>query len=104
MSASIHGTGLGPAAFAIKPYAGIGYGRAVGDGRVGFSIDLGAQYTGKPSIWATGENLTGRTREVELTEEVLDNLVPGFSEKSQKYLGWLVVWPTLSAHIYVKLF
>lgn len=104
LEASLHATGLGPGGFAIKPYAGVGYGRALGDGRVGFSVDLGAQYVGKAGFWAEGESLTGRTRQVELSGEVLENLVHGFGEKSQKYLRWLVVWPTLSAHIYVKLF
>lgn len=104
LEADIHASGIGPTAFAIKPYAGVGYGRAVGDGRVGFSVDLGVQYTGKTSFWATGESLTGRTHLVELDGEVLETLVPGFGEKSQQYLRWLVVWPTLSAHVYVKLF
>ena len=104
LETSLHASGLGPAAFAIKPYAGIGYGRTVGNGRVGFSVDLGAQYTGKASFWASGESLTGRTRQVEITGDALEDLVPGFGEKSQKYLRWLVVWPTLSAHVYVKLF
>ena len=104
LEASVNASGLGPASFAIKPYAGIGYGRAVGDGRVGFSIDLGAQYLGKSSIWATGESLTGRTHLVELSGDVLNKLAPSYGEKTEKYLGWLVVWPTLSAHIYVNLF
>ena len=104
LETDVRASGFGPSSFAIKPYVGVGYGHAVGDGRVGFSIDLGAQYTGKTSYWATGESLTGRTHLVELSGDVLNKLAPSYGEKTEKYLGWLVVWPTLSAHIYVNLF
>lgn len=104
LEADIYASGFGPARFAIKPYVGVGFGRAVADGRVGFSVDLGAQYLGKSSIWATGESLTGRSRKVQLSNETLENLVPGIGNVTQRYLQKIVVWPTLSAHIFVKLF
>jgi len=104
LEADIYAPGFGPKTFSIRPYAGMGYGRAIGDGRVGFSVDLGAQYIGKMSFWARGESLTGRTRQVELPGELLENLVPAYSNISEKYLRKFVVWPTLTAHIFVKLF
>ena len=104
LESDIYAPGIGPATFAIKPYAGIGFGRAVADGRVGFSVDLGAQYIGKATFWAKGESLTGRTHMVQLPDDVLQSLFSGYANISDKYLRKLVVWPTLSAHIYVKLF
>ncbi len=105
LEASLCAKGLGTNTFAIKPYAGIGYGRAVRkNSRVYFSVDLGAQYQGKPFFQARGETVTGRKKTVPLSNDVLENLIPGYSGYADKYLGWLVVWPTLSAHLYVKLF
>lgn len=104
LEADVYASGFGPATFAIKPYAGVGYGRAVADGRVGFSVDLGAQYIGKPGIWTTGESLTGRTQKVQLSTETLETLIPGAGNAASKYMQKFVVWPTLSAHIFVKLF
>ncbi len=105
LEAALCGKGFGSDHFAIKPYLGVGYGRAVKKkSRVSFSVDLGAQYQGKPFFQAQGETPTGRKKTVTLSNEVLENLVPGFEGYADKYLGWLVVWPTLSAHLYVKLF
>ncbi|MEA5138978.1 hypothetical protein [Arcicella rigui] len=34
----------------IRPYLGLGFGRAVPKGRIGFSLDLGAYYSGSPKL------------------------------------------------------
>ena len=105
LEASLCGKGLGSGSFAVKPYAGVGYGRALKkNSRIFFSVDLGAQYQGKPFFQAQGETVTGRKKTVPLSDDVLENLIPGYSGYAEQYLGWLVVWPTLSAHLYVKLF
>ena len=105
LEAAVCAKGLGGDYFAVKPYLGVGYGRAVKKkSRVSFSVDLGAQYQGKPYFQALGETVTDRKKMVPLSGEVLENLMPGFGDKADKYLGWAVVWPTLSAHLYVKLF
>lgn len=104
LAVSLCAPGFGNHAFAVKPYAGIGFGRAVGDGRVGFSVDLGAQYQGRPAFWAKGESLTGRIHDVQISNEFLENMIPDFSAKYEKYTKWLAFWPTLSAHLFVKLF
>ena len=104
LAISLSAPGFGNHAFAVKPYAGIGYGRAVGDGRVGFSVDLGVQYQGEPTYWAEGESLTGRTHDVQITKETLEKMIPEFNAKTEKYTKLLAFWPTLSAHLYVKLF
>lgn len=92
--------GLGGAGFAVKPYVGIGYGRAVkADKAVSFSVDLGAQYQGKAGVWAKGEGLTGRTQSVQITEKQLKEV-----KKVEEYGKYMMFWPTLTFHLYVKLF
>ena len=98
--------GLGSPAFAVKPYLGIGFGRAVSTERkVSFVFDLGAQYQGKPAIWAQGEGLTGRIQDVQLPVDLLFKSNTGSaSDTYDKYAGYLAFWPTLNFHVYVNLF
>lgn len=101
LDATLDASGIGPHAFAIKPYVGIGYGHAVrADKRVTFSVDLGAQYQGKPKLWAEGKGITGRTKQVMLSDEVLGS----FSDKINNYTRYLAFWPTLNIHLHVRLF
>lgn len=99
LAAELCAPGLGGPSFAVKPYVGIGFGRAVSRNRVSFSFDLGAQYQGKPGLWAEGEGLTGRKEKVRLDGddfEALDSI-----DEFGKYLSF---WPTLNFHLFVKLF
>ena len=101
LTAAIYAPGFGKGSFAVKPYVGFGFGRAVrADRRMSFSIDIGAQYLGKPTLWALGEGLTGKTKMVEIPGDALGNL----SDKISSYTRYLVVWPTIHAHFYVRLF
>ena len=101
LNAYLGAKGIGSPAFAVKPYVGIGFGRAVNpDRRVGFVFDLGAQYQGKPGIWATGEGLTGRVQDVQIPADALGDA----SATIDKYAGYLAFWPTLNFHVYVSLF
>ena len=100
LKAGLGGVGLGGETFAVKPYVGIGFGRAIRDGkRVSFTFDLGAQYQGKVSLWARGEGVTGRTRTVRLTEKEFSSL-----KDVDKYASYATFWPTLNFRVYVKLF
>ena len=101
MKAELRAPGLGSGTFAVKPYVGIGFGRAVRtDRRVTFSFDLGAQYQGKSSLWASGESITGRVKDIEFTEKDVREVTSALDEVS-KYLAF---WPTLNFHLYVRLF
>lgn len=101
MAVDLCANGIGSHAFAVKPYVGIGFGRAVDpDKRVSFSFDLGAQYQGKPGLWADGEGVTGRIQKVQLTQEQVKDVADVIDEAG-KYTAF---WPTLSFHLYVKLF
>ena len=92
--------GIGSHAFAVKPYIGIGFGRAVPTAHaVSFSVDLGAQYQGKPGLWAKGEGLTGRVADVQITEKQLQEV-----SKIDEFGKYMTFWPTLTFHLYVKLF
>lgn len=92
--------GLGGSGFAVKPYVGIGYGRAVPTAKaVSFSVDLGAQYQGAPGVWAEGVGLTGRTKSVQITKNELEAV-----GKIDEYGKYMMFWPTLTFHLYVKLF
>ena len=93
--------GLGGPSFAIKPYFGIGFGRAVSpDSRVSFSFDLGAQYQGKAGLWVEGEGVTGRIQKVQITRDQIQDVADAVDE----YGKYLTFWPTVSFHLYVKLF
>ena len=101
LEAYLGAPGLGSPAFAVKPYAGIGFGRAVDPGkRVSFVFDLGAQYQGVPGVWAAGESLTGRVRDVQITADSLGDV----SSVVDDYGKYAAFWPTISFHLYVKLF
>lgn len=39
----------------VRPYVGLGFGRSVPNGRVGFQLDLGAWYHGTPSLESSNE-------------------------------------------------
>ena len=93
--------GLGSPTFAVKPYVGIGFGRAVDrDRRVSFCFDLGVQYQGKAGLWAEGESVTGRTEKVQLTREHVEAIGDVMDEVA-KYAAF---WPTLSFRLNVRLF
>ena len=93
--------GLGGKSFAVKPYVGIGFGRAVDrDHRVSFCFDLGAMYQGQPGLWAEGEGVTGRIEKVQLTSKHIDEV----GEAIEEYGKYAAFWPTLSFRLYVRLF
>lgn len=101
LNAYLGAPGLGGPTFAVKPYVGVGFGRAVNPGkRVSFVFDLGAQYQGKPGLWGTGEGLTGRIKDVQIPADALGDA----SSVVDDYGKYLAFWPTLSFHLYVTLF
>lgn len=98
LEAALCAPGIGGDSFAVKPYLGIGYGRAVQDTkRITWSVDMGLQYQGKAGIWADGEGLTGRIKRVPLQ---LGSITDSFD----KYTKFTLFWPTLNFHLYVRLF
>ena len=88
-------------ASSIRPYAGIGFGRAVKPDRtVSFTFDFGAMFWGKPGLFAPGEPLIGDWQDVRITSEAVNGRDEGLIEMAEK----LVVYPMLNMHLFIKLF
>ena len=86
---------------ALRPYFGIGLGRAVTtDHKVSFTCDLGVFYWGKPGLFAPGEDLFGEWKDVRVTAASLNGRDEGLIEKAEK----LVVFPMLNFHLFFNLF
>ena len=86
---------------ALRPYFGIGIGRAVTtDHKVSFTCDLGAFYWGKPGLFAPGEDLFGEWKDVRITAASLNGRDEGMIEKAEK----LVIYPMLNFHLFFNLF
>lgn len=68
----IGGIDLGVTWNQIAPYVGLGFGRAVPKGRIGFALELGAYYTGAPQIESASYGLIEISKAEEA--ELQDNL------------------------------
>lgn len=96
------GLGITGGAFAVKPYVGLGFGRAVQQKKkVTFTFDFGVQYQGQPALYALGEGITGRKKQVALPGDLISQ-VAGITLVD--YTRWMVFWPTLNVHLYFRLF
>ena len=85
----------------IRPYLGVGLGRAVRtDRKVSFTCDLGAIYWGKPGLFAPGEPLIGDWEDVRVTAASLNGRDKGLIEKAEK----LSLYPMVNVHLFFNLF
>lgn len=87
----------------IAPYAGLGFGRAVSDGRVSFLFDLGVLYTDKYSVRSYDYGIKGSTENpipVELSPSLLQGYDDGLVEKIEKF----ALYPVLKFSLFFKLF
>ena len=66
----------------FRPYLGLGFGRLIPKGRVGFRFELGALFQGKPEIYADGVDL----------DEVLDESV---KNDISDIMDYLKVYPVI---------
>ncbi|WP_108821969.1 hypothetical protein [Dysgonomonas sp. Marseille-P4361] len=76
----------------IKPYFGLGLGRAISKSRVSFKFELGMIYQGKYSIKQNGKKL-----------DVLENATENF-EDIDTYTQWLKWWPMLNFQLTYRIF
>ena len=79
----------------IRPYAGIGFGRAVPKSRVGFQFDLGVQFWGKPKVY---EKQTGM--DLEVTKDDLGS----DSNKYYDVIAKFPVFPVLTIRLTYRIF
>lgn len=90
----------------VLPYAGIGFGRAVSDGRVRFLFDLGALYTRSLEVYSYDYGIKGSMespRDVALTTE----LIPAdYAQTADivRRVQKIPVYPILKFSLFVKLF
>lgn len=89
----------------VMPYVGIGLGRAIGDGPVSFTFDLGALITGgaKPQIYNYIRNTMDPSNPVEsmqLTSALVKNKDKGWIDK----IANIPVFPMLKINLFVALF
>lgn len=72
--------------FTAKPYVGIGIGRGVPKGRVGFKFDIGCIFWGKPTVWCNDA-------------EVHDTDAGGNDGGAMKLITKLKVYPVLNFRV-----
>lgn len=90
----------------VKPYIGIGYGRAIPHSRVNVGVDLGIMLWGTPKAWLWAVdadkmdgNMSAEWHEVQL-EDINDNLSSDINDIAQK----LKIYPMLNVRVGFRLF
>lgn len=76
----------------IKPYLGLGVGRAIAKNRVAFKFELGMIYQGNYALKQNGKTL-----------KVVDNAIENF-EDIDTYKKWLRWWPMLNFQLSYRIF
>jgi len=74
----------------MKPYFGLGFGRAVPEKRVGVNFDIGIVYHGTPKITSENPNI----------QKLIDNELSGVVDEIKK----IPVYPIISLKLIVRLF
>ena len=67
----------------VRPYLGVGFGRAVPKNRIGYQFDLGVQFWGKPKVYLEDHQLT-------------ESDTKGKGGGAIKTISKIAVWPVLS--------
>lgn len=80
----------------FRPYVGLGFGRAVPKGRVGFQFDLGCQFWGKPEVYVpTYDRMTGTYQ----TEKIDADKAGDDAGKILKTVSKISVYPVLNLRL-----
>lgn len=86
---------------AIKPYVGLGFGRAVPKRRVNFAFDLGVRYWGEPGIYMTTKDKWGDSEYTRLTKEGIND--KDF-DKAFDVMSKIVAYPVLTLRLSGRIF
>ena len=87
----------------IKPYIGLGFGRAVADARVKFFMDLGAIYSGSidPVVYDYGIRGKADAPIVNIvTSSDVENRDQGWVDK----ISAIPVWPVVKLNLFIRIF
>jgi hypothetical protein len=86
----------------IRPYAGLGFGKALDpDKTVTFKTELGVQYGGPLTVYGYGyDPATGKNSMLPITSKAIANYDEGIIDK----ISGIPVFPVLQFGLYVKLF
>ena len=88
---------------AVKPYLGIGFGRPVGDNTCSFTLDLGVQYLGAPSLWLHGYK-DGTADQAGWTQVERADIDEEFAHYYDEVCKYARFWPTISLRVWFKTF
>lgn len=90
---------------AVKPYLGIGFGRAVTSRRVSVTFDIGALYAGKPCLQSYDYSLNKDGAPVRITSETLDANpdLDGLND-ALALIEKIRVLPMLKLNVFIKIF
>lgn len=77
----------------VRPYLGLGFGRLIPKRRIGFRFELGAQFQGKPKVYAGDIDNVLENKNVDeaIDEETKDDIA--------KVMDWLKVYPVMKFSI-----
>jgi len=75
----------------VRPYLGLGFGRLIPKGRVGFRFELGAQFQGRPTIYDTFGDDVVNSDKYGLSSEDKNDIT--------KVLDYMKVYPVLKLSI-----
>lgn len=77
----------------VRPYLGLGFGRLIPKGRIGFRFELGAQFQGKPKVYA------GDIDNVLENKQVTDAVDEETKDDIAEVMDWLKVYPVMKFSI-----
>lgn len=86
---------------AIKPYVGLGFGRAVPKRRINFAFDMGARFWGEPGIYMKTLDKWGEFNYTKLTKEGLDKKE---LDEAFDIMSKVVVYPVISFRLSGRIF
>ena len=74
----------------VRPYLGLGFGRLIPKNRIGFRVELGAQFQGKPVVYYKENG-----KDVDALERHKDDIKDEYKDKVTKVMDWLKVYPVV---------
>lgn len=80
----------------VRPYLGLGFGRLIPKGRLGFRFELGAQFQGKPKVYAGDIDNVLENKDL---NDALDAEGKKTKDDIAKVMDWLKVYPVLKFSI-----